>query len=100
MGNTLTTDQQISIIKQIDINACYYLGLGLCFNISLILAKEYNIGGGYCKDIKTYIPLFTLNNALQFDASNMAGGLWWGIEYKDYINRENFCNWLISELTK
>ena len=100
MSNLLTNEQQISIIKQIDINACYYLGVGLCFNISLILAKEYNVGGCNSKDINKYIPLFTLNNALKFEASNMAGGLWWGIEYKDYINRENFCNWLISELSK
>ena len=74
MSNIFTSEQQISIIKQVDINACYYLGVGLCFNISLILAKEYNIGGGTCKDIQTYIPLFTLNNALRFDASNMDGG--------------------------
>lgn len=95
---TLTTEQQIQVLQNIDWDYLKRNKEGLCFGINYAYRDIFNKFLPL-SEIHTAIPLFTHENAFQFNARKKAYS-WWPYNKKGYDLRMRFVNWIISELEK
>lgn len=104
---TLTVQQQIVILRGLDLEQMTQNSEGLCITIVLSIYREFN------KLINTshvgkYIPLFTHENAKKFGAGiyrndpfkSVEASYWWPRGVEGHAQRTLFVEWMIDQLKK
>lgn len=98
---TLTVQEKINILENIDWRRMENTNVGLCFVISRSVSKliiNYNIS--YYSDLDEYIDLFTEENSKRFAIKKTDTMYWFDRNPEGYIQRKEFVDWMILEYKK
>lgn len=97
----LTNEQQIEVLESVlktYVDSVFVEWGGMCFRTLYELSKR-----GYCNyrettycEIRLFIPLLTIENAVMFGADTNAHAYWWPLS--DIKSRARFLKWMIKQL--
>ena len=73
---------------------------GLCNDIDRAITIRLNIPFSHLGTLKSYIPLFTRENAIKYANAKARGVFWWETDPFDSKSRLNFLNWMIEVIKK
>lgn len=91
----ISLEEQLEILERAKTD---YSPCGLCCAIELAIAIRLNMPFSYLGDLKSYIPLFTRENAKKHGKSYAKGNYWWRIKPYNYESRVRFLNWMIEKI--